>query len=272
MSSTVFPLCTKDGYCISVQTRTKQQMREVYTIIQLNRYFYLSWNTGALRQSRPLLLAPDFTKLFSRGASNEGRQADGLWTENCFFCQNRTHWHSPLFTFSGTWSTATRETEFSMFFNILHTSHLNNIRDVNSRAWRSFTNSWWCNSFCIKHCSRVPLTALLSSTTFSRHDVRSSSTGLASTPIAPQSSNSELCRTASAAATAVFNMLIPVSEKKLLCVNRGWRKKSCKLVSAPFFFAWSLANPSRDTAKSRMHRWRTPHHQCCQLKDLEATY
>ena len=60
-------------------------MWEVYTNIQLNCYWYPPWKTGALRRSRPLLLAPDFSKLFWRANSNEGRLADGLVTENCFF-------------------------------------------------------------------------------------------------------------------------------------------------------------------------------------------
>ena len=71
------------------------------------------------------------------------------------------------------------------------------------------------------HRSRVSLTALLRSKTFSQQDLRSAITGPASSPIALQGLNSALCRTASAAAAAVFNMLFPVSEKKFLCVNRG---------------------------------------------------
>ena len=62
----------------------KFQMREGYTNIQLNCYWYPPWKTGRLRPSRLLLLAPDLSKLFSRADSNEGRLADGLATENCF--------------------------------------------------------------------------------------------------------------------------------------------------------------------------------------------
>ena len=145
--------CTRDGYSNWVQTITKFQMREVYTYIYtINLLLISRCNTGALRQSRPLLLAPDFSKLFSRRVSNEGRLADGLSTENCFFCNNTTHWHSPLFTLPGTWhgSTATRETKLIMLLIILHISYLNDIRDRDSRAGCSLTNSWWCNSFRTK--------------------------------------------------------------------------------------------------------------------------
>ena len=69
--------------------------------------------------------------------------------------------------------------------------------------------------------SRVSLTALLHDKFFSQHDFRSAITGPSSTPIAPQGSNLALFRSASAAVTAVFSILIPVSEKKFLCVNRG---------------------------------------------------
>ena len=60
-------------------------MREVYTYIQLNCYWYPTWKTGALRQSRPLLLAPDFSKLFPRADLSEGRLADGLSKKIVFF-------------------------------------------------------------------------------------------------------------------------------------------------------------------------------------------
>ena len=69
--------------------------------------------------------------------------------------------------------------------------------------------------------SRVSLTAFRRDNIFSQHDFKPAITGPAFTPIAPQGSNSELFRTVSAAVTAVFSMLIPVSEKKFLCVNRG---------------------------------------------------
>ena len=65
----------------------------------------------------------------------------------------------------------------------------------------------------LNHRSRVSFTAFLWDKIFSRQDFKSSITGPASTPIAPQGSNLSLFRTASAAVTAVFSMLIPVSEK-----------------------------------------------------------
>ena len=69
--------------------------------------------------------------------------------------------------------------------------------------------------------SRVSLTAFLRDTTFSWHDYRSAITGTASRRIAPQGANLALFRTTSAAVTAVFSMVIPVSKKKLLGMNRG---------------------------------------------------
>ena len=117
--------------------------------------FITPMKTETLRRSRQLFLEPDFSKLFARAVSNEGRLVGGLPTKNCFFCLNRTHWHLPLLTFSRTWhtSTAIRETKFFMFnifLDILIISHFYNIRDAYSRAERSLTNSWWCNSFCTK--------------------------------------------------------------------------------------------------------------------------
>ena len=60
-------------------------MQEVYTYAQLICYLYHPWKNVKLRQSRPLLLAHDFSKLFCRAASNDGRLTDGLSTENCLF-------------------------------------------------------------------------------------------------------------------------------------------------------------------------------------------
>ena len=190
-------------------------MRGVYTNSKLNWYLYPHWKTGELWQPPPLfftwllksLLKSSFKwKVASRWAFNR----------NLFYHNNRIHWHSPLFTLPATWHrwTATRETKFIMLLNILDISHLNVIRDADWRMGRSLTNSWWCNSFCTKQRSRVPLTAFLRGRYFSRHDLRSAITEPVSTLMAPQGSNSELCRTASTAATAVFNMLISFSQNK----------------------------------------------------------
>ena len=100
------------------------------------------------------------------------------------------------------------------------------------------------------HRSRVSFTAFLWDKIFSRQDFKSMITGPASTSIAPQGSNLAPFRTASAAVTAVFSMLIPVSEKKVLCVNEGRRTKSCTHATAPFTFSWSIATPSSDTVKT----------------------
>ena len=65
-----------------------------------------------------------------------------------------------------------------------------------------------------------------------------------------QTSNFELFRTASAAVTSVFGILIPVSEEKFLCANCGWRTKSCTHTTSPFTFSWSIATPFSDTVKT----------------------
>ena len=98
-------------------------------------------------------------------------------------------------------------------------------------------------------CVSLTVSVFLRSTTLSWGDLRPASTGPAPAPIGLQGSSSELCRTASAAPTAVFNMLIPVSEKKFHCVNRGWRTNSWIHVPAPFIFSWSRATPLIGTVK-----------------------
>ena len=196
-------------------------MWEVYTNIQLDCYWYPRWNTGALRPSRPLLLAPDFSKLFWRADSSEGRLTDGLETENCFFetprladdCLflpflglDRLQQGSPCFSCSATYCTSPTST----------TSEMRTVvRGALSPTVDEATVS------ALNHCSRVSVTAFLWDKIFSRQDFQSMVTGPASTSIAPQGSNLALFRTASAAVTAVFSMLIPVSEKKNFSV---WMK------------------------------------------------
>ena len=75
-------------------------MREVY--IQLNCYGYPPRKTGALRRSRSLFIAPDFLKLFSGAASNEGRLEDGLSKEKCFFLPQQDSLALASFFSSGT--------------------------------------------------------------------------------------------------------------------------------------------------------------------------
>ena len=224
-------------------------MREVYANIQLNCYWYPSWKIGALRQSRLLLLAPDFSKLYSRGDSNEGRLADWLATENCFFVTpeltgarlfllfpgldaDRMQQGRPSFSCSSTYCTSP-------------TSPTSEIRTVVRGAVSPKADDAMVSA--LNQRSRVSLTAFRRDTFFSHHDFKSAIMGPASTPIAPQGSNFELFRTASAALTPVFNMLTPVSGKKFFCVTRGWRTKSCTHATAPFTFSWSIATPFSGT-------------------------
>ena len=214
-------------------------MRELYTNIQLNCYWYPPWKTGAIRRSRPLLLAPDFSKLFWRADSIEGRLADGLETENCFFTTpgltgarlfllfpgldvDRLQQGTPILSCSATYCTSATST----------TSEMRTVvRGSPSPTADEATVS------ALNQRSRVSFTAFLCDMIFSRQDFKSAITGPAYTSIAPQGSNLALFRTASAAVTAVFSMLIPVSEKKLLCVNKGWRTKSCTHATATFTFS-----------------------------------
>ena len=195
-------------------------MRELYTNIQLKCYWYPSWKTGALRRSCPLLLAPDFSKLFWKADSNEGRLAVGLETENCFFRTpgltgarlfllfpgldvDRLQQGRPSFSCSATYCTSPTSTTSEMRTVVRGalspTAHEATVSVLNQRSRASFT-------------------AFLCDMTFSRQDFKSAITGPASTSIAPRGSNLPLFRTAYAAVTAVFSMLIPVAEKKLLSV------------------------------------------------------
>ena len=198
-------------------------MREVRTNTQINCYWYPPWKTGALRQSRKLLLAPDFSKLLRRAESNEGRLTDGLETENGFFVTpgltgdrlfllfpgldvDRLQQGRPSFSCSATYC-------------ISLTSTTSEKRTVGRGALSPTADEATVSA--LNQHSRVSFTAFLCDISFSRQDFKSAFTGPASTSIAPQGSNLALFRTSSAAVTAVFSMLIPVSEKKLLSVNKG---------------------------------------------------
>ena len=107
-----------------------------------------------------------------------------------------------------------------MLLNISHSFYLNFIRDADSRMGAASPTADDATVSAPKKRYRVSLTAFLRDSIFSQHDFRSAITGPAPTLIAPQGSNLALFRTASAPVTAVFSMLIPVSEKKFLCLNK----------------------------------------------------
>ena len=77
---------------------------------------------------------------FSRGQFQ--MKDDYKTNRKLLFWYNMTHWISLLFIFSRTRrrSTATKETKFVMFVVKLNFSHLNNIRNADSRAGYSLTN------------------------------------------------------------------------------------------------------------------------------------
>ena len=136
-----------------------------------------------------------------------------------------------------------------IFVGILNISHLNNIKKGGSRAGESSPTADDATVSAPIQRSRASLFVFLRSTILSRRNLRSVITGPASTPIALQQLNLELCRTASPPATAVFSMLIPVSEEKFLWVNTGRRTKSWTHATGPFTFSCTIATPSRDTVK-----------------------
>ena len=176
-------------------------MREAYTNKQLNCYWYPLWKTGALRRSRPLILAPDFSKLFRRADSNEGRLTDGLATENCFFCKpgltgarlfllfpefdaNRLQQGRPSFSCSATYCT----------------SPISTTSEMRTLVWGAVSpTADEATVSALNQRSRVSFIAYLCEITFSGQDFKSATTGPASTPIVPQGSNIAMFWTASAA-------------------------------------------------------------------------
>ena len=257
-----FFLCTKDGYSIWIQTATKCQMREVYTYIQLNGYWYPPRKTGALRRSRPLLPAPNFSNLFSRAASNEGRLADGLSKENCFFFATSGLTGTHLFLlFPGLDADRLQQgrPSLSCFSTCCtsFTSTTSEMRTVVRGAASPQADDATVSA--LNKRSRKPLTAFLRDTFFSRYDFRSAITGPVSTPIASQGSNLELFRTASAAVIAVFSMLTPVAEKKFLR-DQTMTHKILHTCHCPLHFLMTDWDPIERHSKDGMQLWRTLHH------------
>ena len=177
-----------------------------------------NWGSPAIATTSP---RPDFSKLFSRADSNDERLTDGLQTEICFFTtpgladdclflpfpgHDRPQHGSPSFSCSATYCTSPTST----------TSEMRTVvRGALSPTADEATVS------ALNHRSRVSFTAFLWDKIFSRQDFKSAITEPASTSIAPQGLNLSLFRTASAAVTALLSIPIPVSAKKLLCVNEG---------------------------------------------------
>ena len=92
--------------------------------------------------------------------------------------------------------------------------------------------------------SRLSLTVVLRSKTFSQQAFRWTVTGL------PQLQYLCISQIWSCVeATVVFNMLIHVSEKNCFCVIRGLRTKSSTHAIAPFISSRSIATTFKDTVK-----------------------
>ena len=206
-----------------------------------------NWGITAIATTSP---RPRLLKAFLKSRLKWRTANRRIRNRKLFFKDTRTRWWLPLLAAPGAWPTATRENRLIVLSYILHVPHLNNIRDADSCSGAPSLTADEATVSALNHRSRVSFIAFLWDRIFSRQGFKSVITGPASTSIAPQGLNLSLFRTASAAVTAVFSMLIPVSEKKLLCVNEGWRTKSCTHTTAPFNFSWSIATPSSDTVKT----------------------
>ena len=255
-------LCTEDGYFKWIHTITKFQMRGVSTYKQLNWYWYLSWKTETLRWSQPLFLAPNFSKLFSRAVSIERRLADGLSAEKCFFSAITGHTGTRLFLlYPGFDSDRLQQGRPSLLFSSTYwtspTWKTSEMRTAMRGAASPTADDSTVSS--PNQRSQVSFTLFLCGTTFSRHDSWSATTGSASTLIAPLESNSELCRTTTAAVTAVFDMLIPVSEEKFLCKQR-MTHKVLHTCYCPLHFLMVDCNTIQRHSKNGMQLWGTAHH------------
>ena len=148
---------------------------------------------------------------------------DGLETENCFFTTpgltgarlfllfpgldvDQLQQGRPSFSCSATYRTSPKSTTSEM-------------RTVVRGALSPTADEPTVSA--LNQRSRVSFTAFLCYMIFSRQDFKPAIMRPTFTSIAPQGSNQALFRTASAAVTAVFSMLLPVSEIKALCVNKG---------------------------------------------------
>ena len=158
----------------------------MYTIELL---FISPWKNGALRQSRPLILAPEFSKLFSRAASNNGILADELSKEKCSFLpqQDSLALASSYFFLDSTQMDCNKGDQ--IFDDLQYIEHLLTQKHQKRRqsCWAPPYEQLMMQQFLhqtIAHRSCVSLTVFLRSTTFSRHDQRSAITGPTSTPIA----------------------------------------------------------------------------------------
>ena len=112
----------------------------------------------------------------------------------------------------------------------------------------------------LNHRSHVSFTAFLWDKIFSRQDFKSAITGTASTSIAPQGLNLLLFRTASVAVTALFSMLIPVSDKKTSLCERGMTHKVLYTRHCLLHLLMVDCNPIQRHSKDGMQLRRTPYH------------
>ena len=214
-----FSWFTKDDYCNWIQTKTNyecEKSRNINTVKLLLITLLENWVIAPITAifSRSWLL-----KIFLKGSCEWRTTSRRTCNTKVFLCHNKTHWESSPFTL--TWirhrSTATRETKLIVFFYFNGTSPTSTTSEIQTVArCAASPNVDGATLSAPKLRSCLSLTVFLRSKNFSQQDFRSSITGSASNPVVIQGSKSEMCRTAAPAATAVFSMLIPVSEKKLL--------------------------------------------------------
>ena len=241
----------KDGYSSWIQTTTKFQMRRSlykYTIKLLLVSPMENWGITAIMTTSS---RPRFLKTFLK--SRLKWRTASRWTRNrkLFFATPELTGARLFFLFPGLDADRLQQGRPSFScaatYSTSPTSTTSEIRTVVRGALSPTADEATVSA--LNQRSRVSFIAFLRDKIFSRHDFKSTITGPASTPIAPQGSNLAQFRTASAVVTAVFSMLIPVSEKKIHCVNEGWRTKSCTHAFAPLTWSWSIATPSSETVK-----------------------
>ena len=194
-----------------------------------------------------------------------------LQQKTVLFCNTRTHWRSSFLVLSGIWrrSTTTRETKLLMLCHILHIPYLDDIIDADTCSGRSLTDNWWGNGFgtepmlpCIFH--RLPPWWNFLAARLQIGNYGASFHTNCSPRIKPSTILNSICGSDSSVQHANSNL-----REKFLCVNRGWRTKSCTHATAPFTLLMVDCNPIQRHSKDGMQLWRTPHHQCCQLEDLK---
>ena len=147
-----------------------------------------------------------------------------------------------------------------MLLNILHISYLNDIREADSRAGCSLTNSWWSNSFCTKPTlprmfDHLPWWYNFLSVRFQIRNYRDSLYTNCSRRVKFETVSNNIC-----GSNGSFQHADPSLGEKASLREQRMTQKNLHTCHCPLHYVMINCNPNEGHSKDGMQLWGTLHH------------